>query len=129
MPGRRTSGVGDYRGRFHSAFSERLIYNYQALIAGLLAVAGAALVLVSGNRQIDHERKLAPQAKEDRANAARVRLATYFEAMAEQFETVVWDIDVWRQESNNEGLPPANLLQVPKLVLREIAELPLAEAE
>lgn len=86
-------------------------------------------MLVSGNRQIDHERKLAPQAKEDRANAARVRLATYFEAMAEQFETVVWDIDVWRQESNNEGLPPANLLQVPKLVLREIAELPLAEAE
>lgn len=117
-------------GAFTAPSEHGWLYNYQTLITGALALAGATLVLVSGNRQIKHERKLTNQAKEDRANAARIRLATYFETMVDQFEGVMWDIDIWRGENYNMGgIPPGNLLQLPRLALPEIADLPLAEAE
>jgi hypothetical protein len=86
-------------------------------------------VLVSTDRLINHERVLAQQAKDDRAHAARIRLATYFETMAEQFEDVLWEIDIWRGETAHAETPPTRFLRLPRVLLPEIADLPLNEAE
>jgi hypothetical protein len=59
-----------------------ILYRWQTLATGMLALAGAAIVHVAAKWQISNERDLAKQARQDRVSAARMRVAYQLELLA-----------------------------------------------
>lgn len=80
-----------------------LLKEWQTLIAGLLAIAGAALVLVAARWQIAGERRLAAEHARQRVHAARMSLASRLEALARQCDNIIWDIALWHSTDGQNG--------------------------
>lgn len=104
-----------------------VIKQWQTLIAGLLALAGAGLVLIAADRQIAHGREVAEEAREIARRAALMDVFLEMEVLLERCETVAVETRNWVNSKGDMGHRHTSL-PVPDLARSAaIARLPEAE--
>ena len=110
-----------------SDVSIETIKAWQTLIAGLLALAGAVLVLVAARWETNVAKRIAEDYKDRRCRTARMYVASELEAFCNRCDQIV--IDIMNYSGSGGGMGKAHV-ELPSLNPTNVAEIgSLPEAE
>lgn len=110
-----------------SAVGLEKIEAWQTLIAGVLALIGAAGVLLAAHWEVSEIRSIAGREVRQQRRAARMRITTEMESLFDACEKIVMDLGNWRRSNHTMG---KRHIKIPAPVFvsdTSIAYLPEAE--